>query len=127
MSALDSIPILKSALEFADIVPSRHCSAGLQSIPEIFKHNKPNQRGNYRDQKIRAGKYILQRKHKALARPIGRRKLSHQKIRIEEKDNEHDFNHSSPERCKQAMVSLILVHLQMIPTAAQRIIREIYS
>jgi hypothetical protein len=88
----------------------------------MFKDNIPNQSKGYRDKEIHSREYIVQCERETLSPTIGSGEFSHQEIGVEEKDDERDFNHCSPERGESPTISVIRMHRKMILTTAQRLV-----
>ena len=66
-------------------------------LPQILKHNIPNQRRDIGNQEIPQSEYVMERNGQRLPPLIRRVELSHQQVGIEQKDNEANLDHSTHE------------------------------
>ena len=87
------------------LLESRSSTSKLSS--EVFEHDIPDHRGNRGDEEVHARKDIVQGERQTLPMNTCDSKFSHQKIGIEKKDDERNFNYCSPELVEPAVFSVL--------------------
>ena len=87
------------------LLESRSSTSKLSS--EVFEHVIPDHRGNRGDDEVHTCKDIVQGERQALPMNIRNSKFSHQKIGVEKKDDERNFNYCSPELVEPAVLSVL--------------------